>query len=116
MELTQVAVELLSGPVCLRPKKRCGLVSNQSHEVDQSHGVAAKQPLIFFNYFLCTGDETMTNVFVGKYSLSDIHDRIEMLETIVAKQNKIIQDLWYAPGMPGSQEAAEMFARDVAKI
>jgi hypothetical protein len=42
----------------------------------------------------------------------DVLAEIRELREIIAEQNEIIHKLWYAPGMPGSAEARELWDKD----
>lgn len=55
-------------------------------------------------------------VVIGRVNVTKLLDRLEQLETQVEKQNELIEALWYYPGMPGSQEAAESYATDIKSI
>lgn len=41
--------------------------------------------------------------------LTDVNSRLEALEKTVAAQQKIIEALWYHPGMPGAEGAEASF-------
>ena len=55
---------------------------------------------------------TENEIWMSNINIRGLQDRIEQLETIIEKQSKLIDTLWYAPGMPGYQEAFDMWDKD----
>lgn len=64
------------------------------------------------------GSVVILNVNVTELSehVTELSERVERLETIVTEQRKIIQDMWYAPGMPGYMEAKASNAQGILRI
>lgn len=55
---------------------------------------------------------TENQIWINNVNIREMQSRIDQLEEIVEKQNKLIEAMWYAPGMPGYQEGKEMWDTD----
>jgi hypothetical protein len=60
-------------------------------------------------------DMTDNDIYLSNVNIREMQSRIEQLEEIVEKQNKLIEAMWYAPGMPGYDEGKQMWANDTGE-
>lgn len=51
-------------------------------------------------------------IIVGDLNLRDMAAEIQELRKIVAEQQEMLRDLWYAPGNPGYQESKKLFMEE----
>lgn len=58
---------------------------------------------------------TENQIWINNVNIREMQSRIDQLEEIVEKQNKLIEAMWYAPGMPGYQEGKEMWDTDTSR-
>lgn len=60
-------------------------------------------------------DEKQKRIEVLEKSNIELFERIGALEDCIQKQQQMIQDMWYAPGMPGYDEAKTKFNEDASQ-
>jgi hypothetical protein len=57
-------------------------------------------------------EDTDNEIWLNNINVREMQARIEYLEKLLAKQSKLIESMWYAPGMPGYQEGKDMWDHD----
>lgn len=69
------------------------------------------------------GNVKATKIRIGPVDLIELQDNVKHLTETVKilqeeneKMREIINQLWYAPGMPGASEAREMFKNDLENL